>query len=317
MDDAEEVFKMDASGLSTIKFIQRSLNLKSNSPEQFKLFIAHPKNYSRYMELSNSPGYVGKLIEKRFVARVPLRRRLIGITPDETAKRLGVGAGLLATGFGVTKLYNWFSSNDPAEVVNKSKTAKLNLQSLGAHGPAKSIVDGVTKSLDNIGSAANKLNNGLASGSSSAVSTYIVALTKEHQTMSDALKKWNLVIQNSANRNAAIGAGSMLQNTIDKIGTQLKSVGGIVGISTTGVSEPARDPNILQLQGFLKSNYKLNIEESGKLDKLTVNALKKLEEYFNKRSGDDEFTNFFVIPEDGFVINYNDFLEAGRRIAKY
>ena len=140
--------------------------------------------------------------------------------------------------------------------------------------------------------------------------------------MSESLKKWSFVIQSSINRDAATNAGSMLKNTVDKVASQLGHIGSTVGVTAgaaaSGVqAKGLEDPNILQLQGFLKSNYKFNIQESGKLDKLTVNALRKLEKDFNNRSGDRRFTGLFVIPEQGYVINYNDFLEAGRRIAKY
>jgi hypothetical protein len=71
------------------------------------------------------------------------------------------------------------------------------------------------------------------------------------------------------------------------------------------------DQNILDIQEYM------GIDQTGTLDNNTIRALRAAERELNRRTNDHQFSGAFVVPEAGYVVDFDDLKEAYRRIQKY
>ena len=322
MIKVKSIDMLGASKLGDTKFIQRALQLKSNNPKTFSLFMAHPQNAARFEKMQLNPGYIGELIEKGS-PRIPLRRKLIGVTPAETAKRLGLGAATLTGGYGAIKLYNWFGNNDPQRVAAVSKGAVDDgFQSSGA---GARVLVSIKQSLKKIEDASNNVNSALASDNAeSGAQQYIKTIVVEKENLKKQLEQWDAVIEGtpSDQQDAAYKMGSQIQafvNELEKMMGEFTSTSG-VGAATRapGRSAPSAQPdrNIVQVQGLLK-NLDPSIQATGQLDDQTTKTLTRIEARFNQISDSNQWTGALVDPASNYVISSSNLKEAFKRIRKY
>lgn len=311
MDKVKDVRALDSSALGDTQFVQKALKLKTDDPEGFKLFISNPKNYARWDKMRSSRGFVGDLIEKGS-PRISLKRSIVGITPMETAKRIGLGGAISAAAAGAMKIYNWFAGNDPEKVSSSGRGVIGELDSIQTSPEGQAVLTKLKNSLNNIASLADKANSGLATEDAPQVTEqYIQGIGSEMVNVKDALGHWNSVAQGSANPEAANRALNKMGEFFDKIGagfSQLQSQFGESGVAGKG---EAVDENISKIQKFLR------IPETGRLDEETISTLRQLEQDFNRRAGSLRFTGAFVVPEVGHVAPYDDIIKAYQKIQKY
>jgi len=317
MDDAAEVIGHGATHLNDTKFLQEALYMRANNPETFKLFIANTKNAARWKKLSLNSGYASKLIEKGSPS-IPLRRRIIGITPGETAKRLGIGTA--AGTAGIVGLYHWFGNNDPMITSGNSGSVSASIGLLKAGGEGGRILSQVVLSLNKIDSISKEVDKKLATdGAQEATSMFVTGISAELKTLTLALYKWDIVVQNSNDQKLALIEKQKLQRYVEQLASGLHDLSKILGVdsgiagATTmrEVTTGTNSDNLTKIQGFLRLN------RTGRLDSKTIKALRNLEYRFNSRARTDQFTGAFVIPEVGHVVSYDNLVIAYQKIQKY
>lgn len=315
MDKIDEVYRLDGSRLSDSKFVLKGIELKKYDPEGFKLFLANPKNYSRWLKLESSPGYVSELIEKGSL-RIPWKRKMIGITPAETAKRVGLGVGAPLTG--AVAIYHWFGSNDPKEVSMKSSDNERSIQSIRTSGEGQEILNKAKASVSKINALAQSVDKDLSTGNASqSTYRYISGINAELLTLTQALEHWDVVVQNSDDPQFALSAGKKLLKYTEDLAKNNRELQRQLGISDSGVASKTtmkpveKNNNILEIQKILQLN------QTGILDKETVDNLQALERQFNRKANTEQFTGAFVNPQTGYVISPNNLATAYRKIQKY
>lgn len=314
IDDVNEVYSLNRSGVNDRKFIQEAISLASDpsNSETFKLFMANPSNASRWAKMKMSPGFVGDMI-KRMDPRISLKRKLIGITPKETVKRLGLGLATLGAGYGAIKVYNWFGNNDPKRVESAGTSIQSSLSSVGSKGIGQSITQDVQNSISKITHLANNVNSGLGEDNApESIRSYISGISTEISKITNNLEKWDLVVNSATDKSVALALGNNLVEFVKDISGQIGKLSSQIGVSVEETGKAGiTDTNILKIQEFL------GLHPSGKLDRDTAERLRDLENEFNRKAGTDRFSGIFVVPEIGHVIDYNNLIQAYQRIQKY
>lgn len=314
IDDVNEVYSLNRSSVSDRKFIQEAISLASDpsNAETFKLFMANPSNASRWAKMKMSSGFVGDMI-KRMDPRISLKRKLIGITPKETAKHLGLGLATLGAGYGAVKVYNWFGNNDPKRVESVGASIQSSLPGIDSKGVGQSMIQDVQSSISKITHLANNVNSGLGEDNApEAIRSYLSGVSTEIGKITNNLEKWDLVVNSATNKPAALALGNNLVEFVRDTSGQIGKLSSQIGVSIEETGKAGiTDTNISKVQDFL------GLHPSGKLDRDTAERLRDLENEFNRRAGTNRFSGVFVVPEIGHVIDYNNLVQAYQRIQKY
>ena len=317
-----QVLKLTSKNLgSDTKFLQEFLSLKRNpaAAKKLELWSANPHNFNKLEKLMHKD----KIFDIITKGKMTTRQKLMGVTLGDTAKRLGIGTAAVATAGGAIGVYSWFDDNDPKETATQAEDIVTNLRGLKVHGYGKTILTRILTTIEGIGRLSSKTNGGLSSNPVKASEEYVDGASRGLQQLHEHMQQWEIVVQSSSDQDKAREIGSQLNGLINKMATSLESAGTMVGIGATGAGAGVagktmtKSNNISKIQGFLRSNFNAGIRQTGELDRDTVQALRVLEQNFNRKSGDTRFTGLFVVPEANHVINYDDLVEAYRRITKY
>lgn len=302
------------------KFLQEYLALKRNpsAAGKLELWVSNPSNFRKLEELHQSD----RIFDIINAGKLSRRQKLLGITPRDMAKRLGLGTA--AAGTGVIGLYSWFSgSNNPAVVGHQAAQMGGSVQTLQSRGDGGKILNDVKRSLGNIEKLVADVNPKLSTPEApAATELYINEMSKELMVLIGAIRKWPTVVQNSNNPKLAQAQGQDLYRFVDtqikglkslaeQLGISIQMPGTAPGIAGLTTQRSPDSDNLTKIQGFLRLN------QTGRLDGATIQALRNLEYRFNKRARTSEFTGTFVVPEAGHVVSYDDLIKAYKIIQKY
>lgn len=269
-----------------------------------KSFVANPLNARLLAKIkTRNPGMVKELVEKG-VTRAPFKKRLLGLTFGDTAKRLGVGAtSLAAGGYGALQVYDWFGKNNPAHMASESQSIVSVLNNVSTSGPGERILVLAKESVNRISSIANRTNAGLGDENpEQEVSAFIQGISTELVNISNALGQWNLVVQGSQNKKQAINAGKALEKYAYDVLKPLNELQKTLGMSPQNVNikkaprQQTTSTNVTDLQAAL------GLEQTGKIDRDTISKLQSMENELNIRKSTDEFTGSFYNPSTNQVI---------------
>lgn len=317
---AETAAKYDASNLSTPKFLEKYLELKHMDPEGLKHFMGNANNYQRLLKLRKGMGSktINKLLESGELSVPGLKTRLIGMTAGGTAKNLGVGVGALAGGAGLLKVYDWFSGNPPSQNAQVAGSISVGLKTLNVTGTGRPIMAEVKSSLSTMTSLASEAQSGLSEeNAKDKAQSYVIGMAQEVNDINEALTDWSVVADNSDDPKKAYAIGQKLQTYISQVATSLNNLARQLGVSV----DVSKTPDIPAAGARGKdevSNIQqlLGVKQTGKVDRSTINALRKLEHNFNAKADTQKWTNALVSPS-GNIVDYNDLIEAFNIINSY
>lgn len=238
------------------------------------------------------------------------------------AKKLGLGAGALAGGAGALALYRWFDSNDPVKTAAGASNITSDLRRIKTTDPrAAEVVNNAINALSNLNTAAGSVSMGMGVNPQQTTSRFISTTAKELQAVNSALANWATVQYGSQDPEYAQKTGEKLAQYANKVGKDLQALGkelgvGVQDVGVAGMESVNINPNIKQIQSFLKQHVDSSIEATGRLDDKTTRILRNIEDYFNKRAETSDWTGALIQP-NGQIVPYNKLVEAFDRIKKY
>ena len=150
-----------------------------------------------------------------------------------------------------------------------------------------------------------------------AIKTYLTESGKDLKVLIDSINTLNIAKIDNKTQQVVAQAVEFITPRIPAFNKNAP----LVGLSVLSMpkipqfvrqpSAPQKDDNIIKIQSFLK------VQQTGTLDKDTIQALQTLEKTYNQVSQDTVFTGAFINPGTKYVISADNLEEAGRRIAKY
>lgn len=311
-------------------FLQEYVDLVAKGDKMgAEAFRMNPHNATMLLRITKRHPELVAQISKGELAHIPIRKSLVGLTRGQTAKRLGVGAGALAGGFGAVQVFDWFGNNDPKQITSQAGTLEGTVGVLKASGEGAEIVRSVQDSLRKIREVSDHTNSRLATESAAtAAGEFYTEVSFQLSNLVRNLDKWDIVEQNAKNPQQARATGERLAQYVNQLAGKLNELRIQLGLGGTGAGVAGRGPtrplsgrtiqhpganpqNIAKIQGFL------NLPKTGELTPETISSLQALEQRFNMKAGEDAFSGVFVVPEINHVISYNDLMKAYQKIQKY
>lgn len=299
---------------SDAAFLKKYLALKRSpaAKRKLELWLANPRNNARLNKLMERD----KIADILEAGRLTRRQKLLGVSIGDTAKRLGVGTAALAGGAGLLKVYDWFSDNPPDKNVKVATGLGFQISRLQVRGPGAAILNDVKNSLSTISNAAKNVETKLSTeDAKDATQEYITTVSNEVNDINTNLSKWQMVVDNSNNPREAQRIGQKLTKYVENLTGTLVSLSKKLGVSI----DISKTPDMVAQVGeneVSKIQDLLGIRQTGKVDRNTINVLRRLEQEFNDRSGTNEWTNALVSP-NGDITDYNNLIRAFNVINQY
>lgn len=301
---------------SDAAFVKKYIALKRSPAAQRKLelWLANPQNNARLNRLM-SKDKIADLISGG--GKLTRRQKLLGLTMGDTAKRLGISTAALAGGAGLLKIYNWFNENPPAERSRASNNLSSSLARLEVYGRGRVPLNEAKSSLSDIAKLSTGVNSALKGPNAErAAQMYVTKMSKEINDINSALEDWDAVIEGSNNPGMARQFGQKISGFVQEHTNNLMGLAKQLGVEadvskTPGM--PSKSPGkneVSEIQGLL------GINQTGRVDRNTIRALKGLEQDFNRKADTNKWTSALVAP-DGRITDLNTLIKAFNIINKY
>lgn len=274
-------------------------------------FMNNAENRNFLSSLRGSSNKISKMIREIEAPSKEVPRQSLSDTLKDWAKKLGVGAATMGIGTAAYKLYDWFHSNEPHGFSNQAEKIADELKDLKFFGQGASVISRVEASLGKIAHLSDQVNRELGENPEKAAAGYISQITRELSVISDALDNWNLVEQNSAEKDKVSKVGRELSGFLNKFNAALKNLGGKLGVSigtVKNVVPKAVDINDVEKIQRLLNQEGFEIPVSGKVDEHTTAALRALEHRFSADRLGKDITGAFVNGNE--IISYDDLKKA-------
>jgi len=311
----QNIMKQTTSGSDTA-FVRKYIALKRNpaASRQLELWLANPQNNARLSKLM-SKDKIADLIAGG--GKLTTRQKIMGLTVGDTARRLGLSAAALAGGAALLKIYSWFDDNPPAENSKASNGLSSELSRLEVSGRGRVVVNEAKGSLSDMARLSAGVDSALkGENAERAIQMYVTKMSKEINDINGALGDWQTVVEGSDNPELAKQLGQKITTFVQESTNTLVGLAERLGVSadiskTPGmtIKEPGKN-EVSEIQGLL------GIQQTGRVDRNTIQTLKRLEQDFNKRSKTDEWTGALVAP-DGRITDRNTLIEAFNIVNNY
>jgi hypothetical protein len=301
--------------------IYPSLNNKSLVYPQN--WMANPKNARKLMELRANKKYMAKILELERGAE--FRARLEGLTSSQIARKLkivgGVGVGL----GGAVAFMTWFDDN--AEPITKSSNeTETGLSTFKASGEGDAIVKETLRASREIAQITAKTEDGLGVDPAKAGPEFVKSLLENKAIIDKNLARWDIVISNADDPEAAKRAQKLLQKQSNSLDKSIKEMGEKTGVSKGRSGGQAGNVpigmsrgNIKGVQSFLRPRFP-TVAPTGNLDAPTIRALRALEQEYD-RLGDTNGRivqkRLLVRPKEGHLIGLEDLRKLDNLISKH
>jgi hypothetical protein len=288
-------------------FLKEYISLKSlpDGGKALSRWMANPANKEKLFKLQQSPR-VKKIIDQGYVT---LKQRILGVTPTEWAKRLGVAAaGVTAGSVG---MYNWMADNDPNKVSNSAKKVS---SMLSDDLMDNEVVAKTNKSLKRISDIAVKADEMMSENQAKAVEFYATRTAQELSILSGLIEQWPDVVESSQNPAKAKKTYEGLVKYANSLANMISNIGKNVGINIAKM-----DKQVVQDDNIVKVQNALGLKPTGKIDDATETALKGLEKKFARQSREkwESFDTSLVDRAVGHVVKYEDLINIINRMRKY
>lgn len=306
------------------KFIQEFLKKKGTN--RFGYFCANPENAQKIRELSNI-NHIKKIIAGDEAGIFNL-----GYTAMRQARNVIGGTG--AIGSAIVIVYKWFQlHNSPDKIIKTAEDLDGSLSQLRTSDlvqqtyivPLRQSLQKAVASHQKILSSIDKMGEEKreeAKQTIDSIGTYLVELNSYINDMNFAIENWDRIgagiepedkqlgedIKNNliAELQERTQALNVLKNSYSEI---VRSISGTINEADDNLSKKAN--NLSQIQSLL------GLPATGILDNRTEKVIRALESDFNEKSKDNKFTGKFIDANGNYTINFNDLLEALKRIKKY
>lgn len=282
-------------------------------------WMANPKNMEKLEQLRLSRKF-RKFLDVEEGGKAA-REALRGLSRKEIISKLGLPAASIALTAGPLAVMSWFDEEQD-EMVAESGSASSTLKSFKANDLGAVIQRQTLQAVNTIQDALHDAETEFGENPSKAAETLTTVLVENKAVIDNNLARWELVIRSSDDPRAAQLAGQRLSEYSREIGKQLVSVeqltaahlqksktpdvpqgGGIAGNRPTQL-----DPeHIKSVQSYLSGRFP-NVAPTGQLDRPTVQALRALEQQFDRMGNTGRFTStrLLVRPKEGHLIELQD-----------
>lgn len=316
----QQIVNSQSKNLSNDKeFFKEYLSLhKGGDNNSLGVWLLNPENTKKVTYLMNNPFRNKKLVDILEKGEIPLSNRLLGVTVEQQAKRIGVPVVAItgASAVAAISIYGWFDKNDPQNNISEIENEIKNpLNQVRAYGPGKNIIGRVKTSMDDIINLEKMADESLENNPQ-LLTKYISGMAEQLKILVDEINQWNLVEDSAEDKEIAKQTKQQIIEFLTRRVQSFNELAGIMGIPMTqmpraNTTESKADDNISKVQEFIK------VPVTGVLDQATIKSLQALEQNFNKQSEDNRFTGLFVNPATNYVISYNELTDANNLIKKY
>lgn len=311
MNTKRQILEAASKNLNNDKrFVREYVEYISKLPNENPLksaWLANPRNMAKLTELQMKPKYLQQIAEAE--GRELKHADISGLTKGKIMKMLGIGAGAAGAIAGVAGLFSWASKS--VEKVDQNAESLLS-RLMGAQSSdlGEIILSNIQKSVNTISTESDNLKINAAKNPKEAFTKYFEILAAEKEKIDKNLRQWGAVVVGSNNPDEMRKLGEAVRNFSVQIEEELKNADKVIeGAGNVGrapsIAPGGGSPNILKIQQYLKeSNPSMSI--TGTLDATTIDALRRLEDRYNRLAETDRFTGLIYNPATRNIMSLED-----------